>query len=346
MSDEMHGMVYVAPGKLEYRTLPIPKPGPDDVLIHIGKATTCGTDVKTYKRGHPKFLPPMVFGHELAGKIMETGSNVRNFKPGMRVVPHNSAPCGTCYYCKRGQQNMCDDLIFNWGAYAEYIVVPGPIVRLNMFEMPDDLPYERACMVEPFSTVIHGQRVIQIQHGESVAILGSGGPIGLMHLQMALHSGASQVIAVDLKEPRLEVAKELGATRTVNANHEDPVEVIKELTGGRGADVVIESAGTKATWEQAVQVARKGGRILWFGGLPGSTIVNVDATMAHYNELSFHGVFHSTPQDVETAFRLICNQVLNTEALITCEMPLERLDEALNMMIDGSAVKVAIQTGS
>jgi L-iditol 2-dehydrogenase len=344
MSDEMRGMMYIAPGQLELRTLPVPKPGPEDVLVRIRTATTCGTDVKTYKRGHPKFLPPMVFGHELSGDVVEVGSQVKKFKPGMRVVPHNSAPCGKCYYCKRGQHNMCDDLIWNWGAYAEYIVVPGPIVSQNMFELADDLPYERACMVEPFSTVIHGQRVIQIRHGESVAILGSGGPIGLMHLQMALHSGASQVIAVDLKEQRLEVAKRLGATRVVNASQEDPLAVIKDLTDGRGADVVIESAGTKTTWEQAIQVARKGGRVLWFGGLPTGTVVNVDATLAHYNELSFFGVFHATPQDVETAFQLISNNVLNTEALITTEMPLGQLKEALNLMIEGSVVKVAIRT--
>lgn len=344
MPDEMRGMMYIAPGQLEMRTLPVPKPGPEDVLVRIRRATTCGTDVKAFKRGHPKYHPPMLFGHELSGDIVEVGSRVKSFKPGMRVVPDNSAPCGKCYYCKRGQQNLCEEIIWLFGAYAEYIVVPGPIVSQNMFALPDDLPYEQACILEPFSSVLHGQRVIRIRHGESVAILGAGGPIGLMHLQMALHSGASQVIAVDLKEPRLEVAKQLGASRIVNASQEDPVAVIKDLTHGRGVDVVIESAGSKTTWEQALQVVRKGGRILWFGGLPTGTVVNVDATLAHYNEISFFGVFHATPQDVETAFQLICDNVLNTRALISTEMPLVKLEEALNRMVDGSVVKVAIQT--
>lgn len=344
MTERMRGMMYMAPGQLELMELPIPQVGPDDVLVRIRKATTCGTDVKIYKRGHPVFLPPFCFGHELAGDVVEVGSNVKKFKPGMRVVPHNSAPCGVCYFCKRGQQNMCGDLLFNWGAYAEYILVPGRIANLNMFEIPDGVAYEQASIMEPFSTVVHGQRVIQIQHGESVAILGSGGPIGLMHLQMALRSGASQVFAVDLKEPRLAVAARLGATRTINADKEDPVQVIKDLTDGRGADVVIESAGSKATWEQALLVARKGGRVLWFGGLPNGTVVNVDATIAHYSELSLYGVFHSTPQDVEAAYHLICNNVLNTKALISEEMPLENLKEALNKMIEGSVVKVAIRT--
>jgi L-iditol 2-dehydrogenase len=343
MAEKMKGIVFLEPGKIELRELPIPTAGPDDVLVRIHAATTCGTDVKIYKRGHPKFLPPMVFGHELAGEIVDVGSRVNKFKIGMRVVPHNSAPCNTCYYCKHAQHNMCDDLLFNWGAYAEYIVVPGPIVSLNMFQLPDDVLYESACIVEPFSTVVHGHRVIQIKHGETVAILGAGGPIGLMHLQMAHYSGASQIIAVDLKEPRLRVAEGLGATRIVNANKENPVEVIKELTDGRGADVVIESAGTKSTWEQSIQVTRKGGRLLWFGGLPSGTVVNVDATMAHYNELTLIGVFHSTPQDVETAYHLICNKVLNTEALISKKMPLEYLEDALNQMNEGTVVKVAIR---
>lgn len=344
MTDEMRGMMYIAPGQLELRTLPIPEPGPEDVLVRIRRATTCGTDVKAFKRGHPKYHPPMLFGHELSGDIVEAGARVKNFKPGMRVVPHNSAPCGKCYYCKRGQHNLCDDMIWIWGAYAEYIVVPGPVVSQNMFALPDDLRYEHACMLEPFSTVIHGQRVIQIRHGESVAILGSGGPIGLMHLQMALRSGATPVIAVDLKEQRLEVARKLGASRIVNASQEDPVAVIKDLTDGRGVDVVIESAGSQATWEQALRAARKGGRILWFGGLPSGTMVAVDATLAHYNELSLFGVFHATPRDVETAFQLISQNVLNAEALISTELPLEQLKDALNMMIEGRVVKVAIRT--
>lgn len=344
MTEKMRGMMYIAPGQVEFREMPIPQVGPDDVLVRIRKATTCGTDVKIYKRGHPVFLPPFCFGHELAGDVVEVGSNVKKFKPGMRVVPHNSAPCGVCYYCKRGQQNMCENLFFNWGAYAEYILIPGCIANLNMFELPDDLPYEQASIMEPFSTVVHGQRVIHIQQGENVAILGSGGPIGLMHMQMALRSGASEVFAVDLKEPRLAVAKELGATRTINGGKEDAVQAIKDLTDGRGVDVVIESAGSKATWEQALQVVRKGGRVLWFGGLPTGTVVNVDATIAHYSELSLFGVFHSTPQDVEAAFNLICNRVLNTKALISTELPLERLMDALNMMIEGSVVKVAIST--
>ncbi len=343
MSGEMRAQMFIAPQHLELHNIPIPKVGDDDVLVKVRATTTCGTDVKTYKRGYPKLTPPNQFGHELAGDVVEVGKNVKNFHVGQRVVPHNSAPCGTCYYCKHDQHNMCPDLFLNWGAFAEYILIPGSIVRMNMYPIPDHLSYAQAAIMEPLSTVVHGQRVCPVHQGETVAIIGSGGPIGLMHLQLAVRSGASKVIAVDLKDTRLEVAKQLGATHVVNPERENPVEIIRELTEGRGADVTIEATGAKVGWTQAIEAARPGGRALWFGGLPGGTIVETDATKVHYGELSVYGVFHSTPLDVYTAYQLICSGVVDTKSLISTELPLERLEDALKMMIDGKVVKVAIR---
>ncbi len=338
----MRAVVYLAPGRLELRQVPIPQPGPDEILVRIRTALTCGTNVKTYRRGHPKITPPALFGHELGGDVVAVGAEVKKFKPGMRVVPHNSAPCGVCYACKHGQHSMCDNILFYSGAFAEYIVVPGPVVRLNTFEIPDHLSYGQAAAMEPLACVVHGQDVIQIQPGESVAIIGAGGPIGLMHLQMALRRGASQVIAVDLKDNRLAVADQLGATRIVNAQREDPVHVIHDLTEGRGADVAIESAGAKAAWLTAIQSVRKGGRVLWFGGLASGTTIELDTTWIHYGELTLHGVYHATPLDVYRAFRLITSGVINTEILISGKLPLERVEDALKMMIEGQCIKMAI----
>ena len=270
---KMRAVMFLEPGHLELQEVDVPQPGPDEILVRIRTALTCGTNVKTYRRGHPKIKPPALFGHEWAGDVVEVGSEVKKFKPGMRVVAHNSAPCGVCYYCKHGQHSMCDDLLFFSGGFAEYVVIPGRIARLNTFEIPEHISYAQAAILEPFACVVHGQDVIQIQPGESVAIIGAGGPIGLMHLQMALQRGASQVIAVDLKDSRLAVAEELGATRIVNPEREDPVKVIKELTGGRGADVTIESAGAREAWLTAINSVRKGGRVLWFGGLKGGTTI-------------------------------------------------------------------------
>jgi L-iditol 2-dehydrogenase len=204
------------------------------------------------------------------------------------------------------------------------------------------LSYAEAAIMEPLSTVVHGQAVVKIQPGETVAIIGSGGPIGLMHLQLALRSGACQVIAVDLKEPRLAVARQLGATTAINPELVDPLEAILDLTGGRGVDVAIESAGTPATWVTAMRAARKGGRVLWFGGLPQGTEIGLDTHIVHYNELSLFGTYHCTTKDVYHAFQLIVSGVVQARPLISGEMPLESVEEALQSMIAGTCVKMAI----
>jgi L-iditol 2-dehydrogenase len=338
----MRAMMYLGPEQLELREIAVPRPGPDEILVRVRSATTCGTDAKTYRRGHHLMQPPTPFGHEFAGEIVEVGKEVQGFKLGMRVVPHNSAPCQICFYCKHGQENLCGSILWNFGAYAEFAIIPGPIVRLNTYEIPEALSFNQASMLEPLVSVTHGQRIIQIQPGEHVAIIGAGGPIGLMHVQMAVYAGASQIIAVDLSDARLEVAKQLGATSTLNPRSQDPVETIKALTDGRGVDVAIESAGAKEAWLTAVNAVRKGGRVLWFGGLKEGTSIELDTHWIHYGELSLHGTFHGTPLDVHRSFELIRSGVINTQALISEERPLEDVEVSLQQMIRGEVVKIAI----
>jgi len=342
-SSKMRSVLYMAPGKLEIQDVDIPKPGPGEILVKIRVATTCGTDVKTYRRGHPKVEPPTPFGHEYAGDVVSVGKGVKKFKAGMRVVAHNTAPCGTCYYCIHHQESMCENLLINIGAYSEYIVIPAPIVEINTFEIPQKLSYSQAVMLEPFSTVVHGQEIIDIQSGENVAIIGAG-PIGLMHLQMALYRGAPMIIVSDLTDERLKVAKKIGGDRvhTLNPNNCDTLESIRELTDGRGVDVAIESAGAAEAWQMALKAARPGGRVLWFGGLPKGTQVEVDSYAVHYGELSMYGIFHCTPLDVYHAFQLISSGVLDSKPLITGELPLEQVEDALKMMMAGESIKMAI----
>jgi L-iditol 2-dehydrogenase len=344
MSDEtMWATVFMAPGELAFRQMPIPLLGPDDLLVKINTALTCGTDVKTYLRGHPKYDPPTLFGHEFAGDVVAVGSNVKQFATGMRVTAGNTAPCNACYYCKRGQPNLCDDLLVNLGAFAEYIRLPGRLVRQNTFLLPDHLDYREAAIVEPLACVMHGQDLLRIQPGEAVAIVGAGGPIGLMHLQLALRQGASPVIAIDVNEARLEVARRLGATLAINSGREDAVEAVRGLTMGRGADVVVECAGAKAAWLTALAVARKGARVEWFGGLPGGSQVEIDATRIHYDELTILGVYHLTPLSLERAFRLVCDGIINAQALVSHEVPLRNLEDGLKLMMSGQSVKVAVR---
>ena len=338
----MRTMMFLGPGHLELRDVPIPQPGSGEILVRIRAATTCGTDVKTFRRGHPKIIPPTPFGHEFAGDVVEAGSEVTRFRPGMRIVAHNTAPCNACFYCKHGQENLCDQLVYNFGTFGEYLIIPEPIARLNAFEIPDHLSYPQASILEPLVSVVHGHRLIQIQPGEQVAIIGAGGPIGLMHLQMALRSGASKVIAVDLSEDRLTVAKALGATALVNPKQQDPVQAVRDLTGGRGVDVSIESAGALEAWETAIRVVRKGGRVNWFGGLKVGTTLELDTQWVHYGELTLLGTYHGTPLDVLRSFELIVSGVSDTRSLITRERPLEKREEAFDLMSEGKVIKVAI----
>jgi L-iditol 2-dehydrogenase len=342
MAQTMRGVVFVKPKKLELRQVPVPQIGPEDILVKIKLATTCGTDLKTYKRGHHEIPEGKVFGHELAGEVVDVGKDVTKFKPGMRVIPHNSAPCGKCYYCKHGQGNLCDSILFNFGAFGEYSSIPGPIVDINTFEIPELCKYDDVVTLEPLSTVVHGQRLLQIQPGDSLALIGSG-PIGLMHLQMALNSGVSKIIAVDISETRLKVAKEMGAQYIINASDVDPIAAIKELTDGMGTDVSIEATGAVAGWQSALKAARKGGKVLWFGGLKPEDRMDLEVHHIHYNETTIFNTHHSTPLDVHIAFELLTSGRINGNDLISMEMPLEKVEEALLKMDAGEVVKVAIK---
>jgi L-iditol 2-dehydrogenase len=341
MATMMRAMFYMEPGKIELREMPVPRPNPGEVVLRVRAATTCGTDVKTYLRGHLKIAPGSPFGHEMAGDVVTVGEGVERFRTGMRVTPHNTAPCGFCYYCRHEQANLCENMTYNFGAYAEYARVPAAIVRQNMYEIPDNVSYAEAAVIEPLSTVIHGQDLIMIQPDESVAIYGAG-PIGLMHLQLALRRGAGEVTIVDNLTSRLEVARQLGATHIINFDQQEPIQVIKDLTMGRGADVTIECTGKKQGWINALSSVRMGGRVLWFGGLAGGTSMELDSQFVHYGEITIHGIYHSTPATVYKAYRYIVDRIVNTKILITKEYPLEDLLDAFKAMQDGRIVKAAI----
>ncbi len=341
MFSDMRSWLYLAPEHIELRRVPIPTPQPGELLVKIRAAVTCGTDLKMYRRGHPKFPPPSPFGHEFAGDVVEVGADVQNFRAGMRVTANVFAECGHCFYCRKGQGNLCENLIYNFGAFSDYMIIPESIVRLNTFEVPAHVPYAHAALMEPLVTVVHGQHLVHIQRGETVALIGAGA-ISLLHIQLARRAGAEQIIVIEPSNDRLEIARTLGATHLVNARERDAAEAVRELTHGYGADVVIECAGTRNTWEAAVQAVRRGGRVLWFGGLPGGTKVEIDGVRTHYGEIALLNIHGGTAADAHEAFHLIVSGEINVAPLLSRVMPLEQLDEALQEMIKGKAVKIVV----
>lgn len=315
--------------ELRIEECPIPEIGDGDVLVKNKVSTTCGTDVKIYKRGYPLLKPPHPFGHEFSGVIAAAGKNVKGFKEGDRVAVHNTAPCNECYYCKKGVPSMCEDMLFNRGAYAEYVRVPERIVRQNMFLLEDGISHKTASLMEPFSCAVYGIEECDIHLGDVVAVNGAG-PIGLMFARLAVLRGA-KVIVTDMAESRLELAGKLGVHKTVRVGGgEDSAEEVRKATdGGRGADVVIEATGLIDVWETSVRMARKGGLVLLFGGTRSGSVLHVDATLLHYSQITIKGVFHTTPRHVKTALELLKMGVISSEDFIQHEFPLEKLEEAI-----------------
>ena len=304
---------------LRIEQIPVPRAGEGEVVVRVGAALTCGTDLKVYRRGYHAMMlrPPIVFGHELAGVVAAIGPGVTKFGVGDRVVPMNSAPCDSCYFCRHGQQNLCENILFNNGAYAEYLRIPARIVEKNTLTIPADLPFEYAALTEPLACVVHGFDETGAKAGDTMVVVGAG-PIGLMFIHVAQLRGL-RVIAVVKREDQVAAAKLFGAAEVVRiAEGVDTVAAVRELTGdGRGADVVIEAVATPATWEQAVAMVRKGGVVNFFGGPPKGTVVGLDTNRLHYGDITLKASFHHTPAACEAAFALVRDERFKAAEFIT-----------------------------
>lgn len=338
----MKAAMFYGPGDVRVEDVPVPRVGPGELLVKIKAATTCGTDVKTYKRGHRLFKPPTPFGHEWAGVVAEVGEGVRDFHVGDRVAGANTAPCGHCFYCKVGQPQLCEDLTFLWGSYAEYLRVPARIVRTNTYKLPPHLSFAAAAMIEPLACAVNGIQESGIRLGDTVVVNGAG-PIGLYFIRLAALRGA-RIIATDLSDRRLETARSLGAAEVINASEvADQVQAVRELTaGGRGADVAIEAVGLPDIWEKTILMARKGGIVNLFGGCKEGSAITVDTGLIHYNQLTLKGVFHLTPDTVRIAAELLSSGQIPERLFISGTRPLAEIVPALEAHARQAVVKYAI----
>jgi len=322
----------------------IPRIGDGEVLVKVKAATTCGTDLKIYQRGYVEKIIklPTIFGHEWAGEVVDVGTKLEWPQKGMRVRAGNSAPCLHCTMCQKGKYNLCENMIWLWGAYAEYIKVPARMVLVNMQEILAHVSYEEASLAEPLACVLHGVEEAGVKLGDNVAIIGAG-PIGLLHLLTVKKMGAEKAIMIDLVDERLDFAKKVGADKTINSGRENTMEKVREYTSGYGADVAIEAIGVPATWEQALKLARKGGTVLEFGGCPPGTEIRLDAEQLHYGEMKVLGAFHTTPLHFRKALSLIASRTIDVRPLITRKMKLAQLREAFNILSTSkNEIKIAI----
>jgi L-iditol 2-dehydrogenase len=329
---------------LRVEDVEVPKVDAGEVLVKVKAATTCGTDLKIFQRGYVEKVIklPTIFGHEWAGEVVEVGEGLGWPEKGMRVRAGNSAPCLHCAMCEKGKYNLCENMIWLWGAYAEYIKVPARMVLVNTQEIPRHVSYEEAAITEPLACVLHGAEEARVKLGDILAIIGAG-PIGLLHLLTAKKMGAEKIIIIDLVEERLDFAKKLGADEVVNGGKVDAVETVRQLTRGYGADIVIEAIGLPATWEQALKLVRKGGTVLEFGGCPPGTEIKLNAELLHYGEVAVMGTFHTTPLHFRKALHLIAARTIDVRPLITRKMKLENIKEAFEVLSTSkSEIKIAI----
>jgi L-iditol 2-dehydrogenase len=345
MSSMLAAMFY-APLDVRLEQRPIPQPEAGEVLLKVAAATTCGTDVKTYLRGHPLLFrqTPAGFGHEVAGIVVATGAGVTQCAEGDAIVVANSAPCRQCFYCRRGNFSLCEDLLLLNGAYAEYLLVPERIVRQNLYRLAPLTSFVAAALTEPLACSLHGIDACSIVKADTVVVLGAG-PMGLLLAAIAKLKGA-RVIITGRGMQRLSLARHFGTDVVIDVSQmsfqEQREAVLKETGAHRGADVVIEAVGTPATWELATMLVRPGGLVNFFGGCASGTQVNLETRPLHYSELTLKGVFHHTPAYFAQALELIQGHHIDVGALITALVPLASILDVLELLVQKQGVKYAL----
>jgi L-iditol 2-dehydrogenase len=348
--DTMRGAMLLGPGKVEVRSLPVPRPATGEMLLRVDAATTCGTDVKVFRRGgHPRMLTtPTLFGHEVAGTVSAIGKDVVGLIPGQRVVVANSAPCGHCAACARRRENLCQDLHYLNGAFAEYLLVPARFVERSVYPIPEPMPAERAALSEPLACVLHGidacAEVLQqspADAGATVAVLG-GGPIGLLFVASLSRMGHT-VLLGDPNPGRLQAGRAMGAVHTASLRREggNTSRLLEALDGAR-PDVTIDCTGAPAAWADALDSVRAGGLVNLFGGCAPGTSVPLDTHRIHYGEITVKGVYHHRPDSFRRAIALLTQADFPAEVLLSDHQPIERVAEALQSMIDKRCLKVVV----
>jgi L-iditol 2-dehydrogenase len=339
----MRAVVFHGPGDLRHEELPVPAPARGEVVLRVEAALTCGTDVKTLRRGHPVMIPrvPTVFGHEFAGTVAAVGPGVRGVREGDRAVAANSAPCGACPLCLAGRPNLCEDLLFVNGAYGEFIALPPRLVAANLVRLGAATPAAHAAFAEPLACALGGIERARLEDGQTVVIFGHG-PLGCL-LAMAAGARKARVILVGKAGWRLDRVRALGIGECVDATAmPDVVAALRSATGGRGADVTVDATGRPEVWQQAVEAVGRGGSVVFFGGCAPGTSIAVDTRRTHYEELALLGAFHHTPALIRRAVELLEANVLDPQGLITHRMGLAGVPEALELMANGKAMKVLI----
>ncbi len=339
----MQCAVLVEPKRVEVREVAIPDAPPGGVVVRVRAALTDGTDLKAYRRGHPKMPMPTRFGHEFSGDVAAVGAGVTVFVPGSPIMCVHSAPCGSCFWCARAEEELCESVMTTMilGAYAQYIEVPARIVERNAFPKPADLSYVAAAFLEPLSCVVHSLDVLKPADDATVLVIGDGG-FGLLHGMLLARRGVRIAIAGRRRE-RLALARDFGIEHTIDMRERNLSESVAALTQGRGADAVVECTGVQEVWEAAPAFVRRGGTVSLFGGLPPDARVSFEAARLHYDEVRVVSPFHFRPASVRRAYDLLTRGGVDPTPLVTERLPLSHVGEVFARLDAGDGLKFAIE---
>ncbi|TCO55226.1 zinc-dependent dehydrogenase [Actinocrispum wychmicini] len=340
---------FYAPGDIRIEDTPEPVAGPDELKIKVHNCSTCGTDLKIFRHGHHHIDPPRVIGHEIAGSIVDVGSDVDGWTAGDRVQVIAAIPCGDCPDCRRGRLTICPNqksMGYHYdGAFAEYMIVPRAVLKVDgVNRIADSLSYAEASVAEPLACVLNGQELARVGAGDVVVVIGAG-PIGCLHVRLARARGAEAVYLVELSRGRLAMAAALVKPDAAICSADvDPVDEVLRLTDGRGVDVVITAAAAGKAQEDGLRMAARRGRISFFGGLPkDNPVIACDANLVHYRELTIVGANGSSPAHNKQALALVAAGAVPVDDLITHRMPLAGVLDAIHTVSTGEAIKVTIE---
>jgi len=331
----MRGVLLRGAGDAVLTEVPVPQPGPGEVVLRVDAALTCGTDAKVFHRGyHARMLKaPCLFGHEYSGTVHTVGKGVTVFAPGDGVVGANSSPCGACAYCEQGRPALCDELQFVNGAFAEYMLLPERLVRTNLYARPEGLDPVHAAATEPVACVLKGVDIADPCVDEQIAVIGSG-PIALVFVAELCARGVPPVVFARSEEGA-GTARALGARAVIRADSIlDALEdVLATTPGGLGFDLVVEAAGAQETTQIAPELCRKGGRLMLFGGCSAAAEVTWRPALLHYDEISVLSSFHHTPQHIERALAAIASGRIPVAPLLESAVGLDDVPAALEAMV-------------
>ncbi|MDR3164201.1 MAG: alcohol dehydrogenase catalytic domain-containing protein [Synergistaceae bacterium] len=343
----MKALYLTGRAQVEVRDIPIPNCPEDGLLIKIDSVGLCGSDVRTYTVGSAKINYPVILGHENAGIVAAVGSRTSGYAVGDRVVANPAIPCGKCYYCINKMPGLCDALEVAGtsfpGGFAQYMVFHGAMLqRGQIIKVPDEVDLEPMILAELLASVIKAQSDLRVGLGESVVIIGAG-PIGCLHAMIAKLRGASVIVLADVSARRVSLSREYGGTHFVVSSEEDLVRTVMKITGGRGADVCISANPSAKPHQQGVELLRKEGRLSMFGGLPkDASMTTLDGNMIHYKRLRVFGAYSYSAADFAKGYDILTEGRIDSR-IITHRLPLERMEDGVRAIQDGSAIKVVLK---